>query len=169
MSYENQTSPWEASRVIFLSSPSNHTRVSLKFRKNHLLQTFHRTPSVQTIFVFVNSFSFQTLVLSSSFLSMTLYLHRTHVRHVFFHSLHFHLIIWGHLLTVQILFLTLIKSATIWLLSYALLLTRLIFEVNCSETILWPIPLPFDLLSLYMHLLVHFEACHPYMWLCFEP
>jgi hypothetical protein len=71
-----------------------------------------------------------------------MYLPRTHIWHVFFHSFHYHLVIWGHLLLVLILFLTLIKSLTIWLLSYALLLPLLNFEINCSETIPWPIPLP---------------------------
>jgi hypothetical protein len=84
------------------------------------LQSFYQTPSLQTIFVSVNRFSFPTLVLSSSILSMAMYLPETHPWHVFFHSLHYHLVNWGHLLIVSILFLKLIKSLTIWLLLDAL-------------------------------------------------
>jgi hypothetical protein len=133
------------------------------------LQKFHQTPSVQTIFVSANRFSFPTLVLSSYITSMAMHLLRTHLCHLIFHSLHYHLVNWGHLLSVSILFLRLIKSLTIWLLSDALLLPLLNLEINCSETIPWPIPLPLDLLYLSMHLLVHFEACHLFRWLCFEP
>jgi hypothetical protein len=113
---------------------------------NHLLQTFHQTPGVWTIFVYVNRFSFWTLVLSSTVLFMIMDLHSTHLWNVFFHSLHYHLVNWGHLLIVSIPFLRLIKSVTIWLLSGALLLTLLIFEINCSETILCPISLLMDIL-----------------------
>jgi hypothetical protein len=108
------------------------------------LQTFHQTPSVQTIFVSINRFSFPTLVLSSYNTSMAMHLLRTHLCHLIFHSLHYHFVIWGHLLLVLTQFLTLIKSLTFWLLSDALLLPLLNFEINCLETILWPIPLPFD-------------------------
>jgi hypothetical protein len=80
--------------------------------ENIFLQTFHQTPSVKTIFVSVNIFSFPTLVSSSSILSMKMYIPRTHLWHVFFHSFHYHLIIWGHILIALILFLTLIKSVT---------------------------------------------------------
>jgi hypothetical protein len=119
---------------------------SSQFSKNIFLQAFRQTPSVQTIYTPVNRFNFPTLILSSSILSMAMYLPGTHLWYIFFHSFHYHLVIWGHLLLVLILFLTLIKSLTIWLLSDALLLPLLNFEINCSETILWPIPLIFDLL-----------------------
>jgi hypothetical protein len=127
----------------YRNHPHPTLRSSSPFSKNIFLQTFHRTPSVQTIFTPVSRFSFHTFVLSSCIVSMTMYLSRTHLWHVFFHSFHFHLISGGHLLIVLILFLTLIKSMTIWQLSDALLLILLIFEINSSETILWPIPLPF--------------------------
>jgi hypothetical protein len=110
------------------------------------LHKFYQSPSVQTIFVSVNRFSFPTLVLSSSIPSMTLYLPRTHIWHVFLNSFHYHLVISGHLQIVSILFLRLIRSVTIWLLSDAVLLTLLNLETNLWETILWHIPLPFDLL-----------------------
>jgi hypothetical protein len=110
------------------------------------LQTFYQTPSVQTILVSVNRFSFPTLIFSSSILSIAMYLPRNHPWHVFFHPFHYHLVSWAHLLIVSILFLRLIKSATIWLLLDAVLLSLLNFRTNWSETILWPIPLPFDLL-----------------------
>jgi hypothetical protein len=61
-----------------------------------------------------------------------MHLSRTHPCHLYFHSSHYHLVIWGHLLLVLILFWTLIKSLTIWLLSDALLLPLLNFEINCS-------------------------------------
>jgi hypothetical protein len=110
------------------------------------LQAFHQTPSVQTIYTPVNRFNFLTLVLGSYILSMAMYLPRTHIWHVFFHSFHYHFVIWGYLLLVLILFLTLVKPLTIWLLLDALLLTLLNLKINCSETIPWPIPLPFDVL-----------------------
>jgi hypothetical protein len=110
------------------------------------LKIFHQTPSVQTIFTLVNRFNFQTLVLSSYILSRVMYLPKTHPWHVVFHFFHYHLANWGHLLIVLVLFPRLIKSLTIWLLSDAVLLTLLIFEINSSETILWPNPLPLGLL-----------------------
>jgi hypothetical protein len=116
--------------------PHPTLRGSSPSSQNIFLQTFYRTPSGQTIFVSVNRFSFPTLVLSSSILSMTLYLPRTHIWHVFFHSFHYHLVIWGHLQIVSILFPRLIKSVTNWLLSDALLLKHLNSEINCSEAIL---------------------------------
>jgi hypothetical protein len=106
--------------------------------KNIFLQTFHQTPSVQTIYTPINRFNFLTLVLGSYTLSMAMYLPRTHIWHMFFHSFHYYLVNWGHLLIVSILFRRLIKSMTIWQLSDALLLTLLNFEINCLETILWP-------------------------------
>jgi hypothetical protein len=140
-----QTSPRKAPMVLLESSPSNFRRL-LSIFENYSLRAFHQTPSVQTIFTPINRFSFQTLVLSSYTLSMTMYLTRTYLWHVFFHSFHCHLVNRGHHLIVSVLFLRLIKSLTIRLLSDAVLLTLLNFEINCSETILCPIPHPFDLL-----------------------
>jgi hypothetical protein len=114
---------------------------------------------VQTIFLSVNRFNFPTPILSSSILSMAMYLPRTHIWHVIFHSFHYHLVIWGHLQLVSIMFLRLINSLTIWLLSYVVLLTLLDFEINYSETILRPIPLIFDLFYPSIHLHVCVLAC----------
>jgi hypothetical protein len=133
--------PW-----CYRNHPYLALRGSSPFLENIFLQTFRQTPSVQTIFVSVNRFNFSTLVLSSFILSMTMYLPRSHLWHVFCHSFLYHLIPWGHLLIVLILFRTLIKSVTIWLLSDSLLLILLNFKRNCLETIIWPIPLPFYLL-----------------------
>jgi hypothetical protein len=108
--------------VLLISSPSNHKRVLPSF-ENYLLQAFHQTPCVQAIFTPVNRFSFQSLALSSYLLSMTMHLLRLHPCHVVFHSLHYHLVNWGHLLIVSLLFRRLIKPVTIWQLSDALLLT----------------------------------------------
>jgi hypothetical protein len=156
--------------MVFLESSTSRLRRLLSvFAKYFSCNHFYQTPSVQTILVSVNRFNFLTLVLSSSILSMAMYLPRTHLCHMIFHSLYYHFVIWGHLLIASIRLPRLIKSLTIWLLSDALLLILLNFEIYCSETILWPIPLPFDVLSLSMHLLVHFEACHLFMWLGFEP
>jgi hypothetical protein len=124
--------------VLLISYPSNHKRLHSNL-ENLFLQAFPQTSCVQTIFTSVNRSSFQTLVLSSYNLSIIMYLPRTHHWHVFFHSFYYHLIIWGHPLIVLILFLTLIKSVTVWPLWDALFLTLLNFEINCSET-------PYDLL-----------------------
>jgi hypothetical protein len=139
----NQTSPRKAPMVLLKSSSSNHKRVhsNLEF---FFLQTFYQTPSVQTILVSVNRFSFLTLILSSSILSRAMHLPRTHIWHLISHSFHYHLVIWGHLQLVSIMFLRLINSLTIWLLSYAPLLTLLEFEIYGSKAILWPIPLALD-------------------------
>jgi hypothetical protein len=65
----NQTSPRKAPMVLLESSLSNHKKVHTGL-ENHLLQTFHQTPSVQTIFMSVNRFNLPTPILSSSILSM---------------------------------------------------------------------------------------------------
>jgi hypothetical protein len=106
--------------------------------QNIILLSFYQTPSVQTIFVSINRFNFLTLLLSSYILSMTLYLRRTHVWHVFFHSFHYHLVNWGHLLIVLIMFLTLIKSVTMWPLSDALIAHTFKFQNKLSGDHLVP-------------------------------
>jgi hypothetical protein len=114
------------------NQPHPTLRGSSPFTQNIFLQTFYQTPSVQTISMCVNRFSFLTLVLSSSIPSMTFYLPRTHIWHVFFHSFHYHLVIWGHLQIVSILFPRLIRLVTIWQLSDSVLLTLLNFKTNWS-------------------------------------
>jgi hypothetical protein len=98
-----------------------------------------------------------------------MYLLRSLQCHLIFHYLHYHLVNWDHLLIVLILFLRLIKPDHLTVIRCIFLLTLLNFEISCSETILWPDPLPFKLLYLSMHLIVHFEAFHPLMWPCFGP
>jgi hypothetical protein len=88
----NQTSPRKPSLVLLESSLSNPKKVHSDL-ENHLLQAFYQTPGVQTILVSVNRFSFLTLILSSSILSMAMHLPRTHIWHVIFHSFHCHLVI----------------------------------------------------------------------------
>jgi hypothetical protein len=72
-----------------------------------------------------------------------MHLPRIDLCHLIFHYLHYHLVIRDHLLIVLTEFLTLIKSMTIWPLSYVIFLSPLEFEINCSEAILWPISTPF--------------------------
>jgi hypothetical protein len=108
----NQTIPRKAPMVILQSSQS-HLRRVLSIFENYSLQAFHQTSSVQMIFTYVRRFDFQTLVLSLYHLFMTMHLLRFHTCNVVFHSLHYHLVIWGYLLLVLILSLTLIKSMTI--------------------------------------------------------
>jgi hypothetical protein len=66
---------------------------------------------------------------------MLVHLPRTHTCHFIFHSLHFYLVIWGHLLPILILCLTLIKTVTI---------CHLFFR---SQILVYlkPLPLPLDL------------------------
>jgi hypothetical protein len=133
----------------------------------------HPYSKLGPIFTHVNRFNFQGLVLSSYLISMIMHLPRIHLCHLIFHSLHYHLVIRDHLLMVLTEFLTLIKSMTIWPLSYAkkksLSLSPLEFKINCSEAILWSIFTPFNLLWPTIHLLVHFEPYHIFIWLGFEP
>jgi hypothetical protein len=105
----------------------------------------HPYSKLGPIFTHVNRFNFQGLVLSSYLISMIMHLPRIHLCHLIFHSLHYHLVIRDHLLIVLTEFLTLIKSMTIWPLSYAIFLSPLEFEINCLEATLWPIFTLFNL------------------------
>jgi hypothetical protein len=111
-------------------------RSSSRFLEYIFLQTFCQTPSVQTIFVSVNKFNFLTLVLSSSILSMTMYPPRTHLWYVILHCLHYHLVIWDHLLLVQVVFPALFESVTIWSSADSLFSTTLNFKINSVGTLL---------------------------------
>jgi hypothetical protein len=50
------------------------------------------------IFIPINRFDFQGLVLSSYLISMIMHLPRIHLCHMIFHSLHYHFLTWDHLL-----------------------------------------------------------------------
>jgi hypothetical protein len=73
----------------------------------------HPNSKFGPIFISINRFNFQGLVLISYLLSIVMHLPITRVCHLIFHSLHYHSVIWDHLLIVLIMFLTLIKTVTI--------------------------------------------------------
>jgi hypothetical protein len=159
----NQTSLRKAPMVLLKSSPFIHKRFHSDFSKFMFLLTFHQTPCVQLIFFLLMISTSRDLLDFLNQCSKGNAPFRILFCHLVFHSLHYHFFIGGHLLFFLIVFLAIIKSVTIWSLSYTLLLTLLTFKINSVDVILSSISLLLDLVYPFMQLLVHFEAWHPIM------
>jgi hypothetical protein len=106
----------------------------------------HPNSKLSPIFTYVKGFSFQILVLSSYVPSMTMYLPIFHLCQLIFHSLHYYLVNWGHLLIISLLILTLINLVAICISADSLLFKLLNFKINSVGSLICPTSLLLDLL-----------------------
>jgi hypothetical protein len=110
------------------------------------------------IFIFVNRFNLQRLVLTSYLLFIAIDLLRYLPCHIIFHYLQYHLVIWDHLLIVLTLFLTLIKTVTIChlFITIQILVKCKTFTIAPKLQLSSPQLYPCSLLSVLAHLSIWF-------------